>query len=73
MSLGDLSSAQHRLRGIRTTLRHAGTELTADERAVLELRIAAADELCHALARDCHAIRERLKREACAEAVGPVE
>lgn len=73
MSLGDISSAQHRLRGVRTTLRHAGTELTAQERAVLELRISAVDELVHALARDCHAIRERLKAEACATKVGPVE
>ncbi|MBL0304384.1 MAG: hypothetical protein IPQ23_22285 [Cytophagaceae bacterium] len=64
MSLGDLSSAQHRLKGIRTTLRHAGTELTDDERAALALRISLIDELCHALARDCHAIRERLKAEA---------
>lgn len=64
MSLGDISSAQHRLKGIRTTLRHAGTELSDAERVVLELRIDAIDALCHALARDCHAIRERLKAEA---------
>lgn len=64
MSIGDLSSAQHRLRGVRTTLRRAGTELTDEERAALALRIVAADELVHALARDCHAIRERLKAEA---------
>ena len=64
MSLGDLSSAQHRLKGIRTTLRHAGTELTDAERAALALRISLIDELCHALARDCFAIRERLRAEA---------
>ena len=63
MSIGDLSSAQYRLKGIRTTLRHAGTDLTDDERAVLEQRIRAVDELCHALARDCFAIRQRLKTQ----------
>jgi len=68
MSIGDLSDAQRRLKGIRTTLRNAGTGLTDDERAVLALRITRVDELCHALARDCYAIRERLKAEA---EVGP--
>jgi hypothetical protein len=59
-----MSAAHHRLKAVRTMLRDSSAELSDAERAVLDLRIDAIDVLCHALARDCFAIRERLKAEA---------
>lgn len=69
-------SVTHRMaKAVRTRLRDelGDSELSADERYALRMRWEAACALCHALARDIHAHRERLKREACAEEVGPVE
>jgi len=67
MSLGQLSATHRHLKAVRTMLRNAldeSGELTAMERLVIEMRLDAVDTLKHALARDIHAIRERLKAEA---------
>ena len=65
MSIGRMSAAHHRLKAVRTMLRDVNRgELSDVERDVLDLRIDAIDVLCHALARDCWAVRQRLKAEA---------
>ena len=64
MSLGELGAAHSSAKRLATQLQRAASSLTDQERAVLELRRQQALELKHALARDCRAIRERLKAEA---------
>lgn len=64
MSIGRMSAAHHRLKAVRTMLRDSSAELSDAERAALDLRIDAIDALCHALACDCWAVRQRLKAEA---------
>ena len=71
MSLGQLSATHRHLKAVRTMLRKAldtasQAELDQTERLVLEMHLDALDALKHALARDIHAVRERLKREAVA-------
>jgi hypothetical protein len=55
---------QARGQRLATQLQRAASSLTDQERAVLELRRQQALALKHALARDCHAIRERMKKDA---------
>lgn len=66
MSLGQLGATLRHSKAVCTMLRNAldASGLSLTERLVLEMRLDAAAALKHALARDIHAIRERLKAEA---------
>lgn len=65
-ALTNLSQTHRMAKAVRTRLRDelGAPGLSDAERHALRLRWEAACALCHALARDCHAIRERLKAEA---------
>lgn len=65
-ALTRLTIAHRMAKAVRTRLRDdlGSSDLDVSERAALHLRWEAACALCHALARDCNAIRERLKAEA---------
>ena len=64
MSLRSLGDAKRAAKACCTILEASAGELTVNELHVLAIRRKAALELLHALARDCHATRERLKAEA---------
>lgn len=69
MSLGRLGKVRDHVAGIATMLENTLSralpgELSDTEREVIKLRMRQAKELRHALARDIHAIRERLRAEA---------